>query len=69
MTVVDDRSLDSVAAALLDDERLVHLRTLPARAARYGSLAAPLPPDVAARVPAAGLWSHQATAVDLVRAG
>lgn len=48
--------------------RLVHLAHLPARPARLGQLARPLPPGVADRVPGA-LWSHQAAAIDLARAG
>ena len=52
----------------LGPSRLLHLAPIPARVARYGSLARPLPPEVAARLPGA-LWSHQAEAIDLARAG
>ncbi|MEO7572252.1 MAG: DEAD/DEAH box helicase [Acidimicrobiales bacterium] len=48
--------------------RLLHLVGLPARAPRYAELARPLPPAVAERLPAP-LWSHQAEAIDLARAG
>ncbi len=48
--------------------RLVHLAHLPARAARYGELARPLPTVVAERL-GGPLWSHQAAAIDLARAG
>jgi DEAD/DEAH box helicase domain-containing protein len=48
--------------------RLVHLAHLPERAARYGTLARPLPASVAARLERP-LWSHQVTAIDLARAG
>ncbi len=47
--------------------QLVHLEHLPARPARYGELARPLPDMVAARLPR--LWSHQAEAIDAARDG
>lgn len=50
-------------------EALVHLERLPARAARYGTLASPLPGPVAAPFGPEPLWSHQADAIDLLRAG
>ncbi len=52
----------------LGPSRLVHLARVPARSPRFGSLARPLPPELAARLPGP-LWSHQAEAIDLVRAG
>ena len=48
--------------------RLVHLAHLPPRAARHAELSRPLPPAVAARL-SGPLWSHQAEAIDLARAG
>ena len=48
--------------------RLVHLAHLPGRPARTGTLARPLPEAVQAAVPGT-LWSHQAEALDLARAG
>ena len=48
--------------------RLVHLAQLEPREARFGTLARPLPERVSARV-AQRLWSHQAEAIDLARAG
>ena len=48
--------------------RLVHLAHLPAREARTAALARPLPAAVAAAVPGP-LWTHQAHALDLARAG
>lgn len=54
--------------AHLPEARLAHLGHLPARAARYGELARPLPAAVAERLPGR-LWSHQAEALDHVRAG
>jgi DEAD/DEAH box helicase domain-containing protein len=63
----DLRATDGFRAAARGS-RLVHLAHLPERAARHGSLARPLPPVVAARLERP-LWSHQATAIDLARAG
>jgi len=51
---------------------LVHLERLPARPARTAALARPLPAPVAERLAELGLeelWSHQAAAVDHLRAG
>ncbi|HSL59168.1 MAG TPA: DEAD/DEAH box helicase, partial [Acidimicrobiales bacterium] len=62
-------SLDSLLADLLADGRVTHVARLPARAARHGELASPVRPEVAHLVPADGLWSHQAEAIDLVRGG
>jgi DEAD/DEAH box helicase domain-containing protein len=50
------------------DDRLVHVERLPARAARHGETATPLPAHLAAALPFA-LWSHQAAALDHARAG
>jgi DEAD/DEAH box helicase domain-containing protein len=60
--------LEHVLASLGDRGQLVHLQRIPARPARTASLARPLPPAVAERLPAARLWSHQAAAIDLARA-
>lgn len=49
-------------------DRLVHLERLPARAARYATLAHPLPDEIADAVPFP-LWTHQAVAIDAARAG
>ncbi|HEX8803750.1 MAG TPA: DEAD/DEAH box helicase [Acidimicrobiales bacterium] len=46
---------------------LVHVHRLPARGARTGELARPLPPEVAERLGVPSLWSHQARAIDLAR--
>ena len=48
---------------------LVHLERTPPRPARVAEPAVPLPGSVAERVPPGGLWSHQAAAIDLARAG
>lgn len=47
---------------------LVHLAHLPAQAPRHAALDRPLPSVVADRLPGP-LWSHQAQAIDLARAG
>jgi DEAD/DEAH box helicase domain-containing protein len=54
---------------LADGDRLVCLERLPARPAQFGELASPLPDVVAKSLDVPALWSHQAAAVDLVRAG
>ncbi|MGK2949180.1 MAG: DEAD/DEAH box helicase [Acidimicrobiales bacterium] len=53
---------------VLGPGRLAELFELPARTAVTGSLQRPLPPTVAERLPG-HLWSHQAEAIDLARAG
>lgn len=53
-------------------ERMVFIADLPARPARYGTLTRPLHPDLAHRLEVRGitrLWSHQAEAIDRLRAG
>lgn len=42
---------------------------LPARAARFGHVSRPLPAALADRLAGVRLWSHQAAAIDLARAG
>ncbi|MPY93914.1 MAG: DEAD/DEAH box helicase [Acidimicrobiia bacterium] len=51
------------------DERLLHVRRLPARPASFGDLARPLPAAVEEALGVGALWSHQAEAVDLLRDG
>ncbi|MEM9616186.1 MAG: DEAD/DEAH box helicase [Actinomycetota bacterium] len=65
----DHGGLDAIVDALDDDGRLVHLERRPARRARRRDLAEPLPKGLADVVPAEGLWSHQADAIDLIRQG
>ena len=48
---------------------LVHLERIAGRPGRHRPLASRLPPQVADRVPAGGLWTHQALAIDLARSG
>jgi DEAD/DEAH box helicase domain-containing protein len=62
-------SLDAVVEALAADGRLVHVESRPARPARRGQLTSPLPPAVAHCVPDGGLWTHQAEAIEAIRAG
>jgi len=59
--------LDAVVGA--DGSPLVHVHRLPARPGRTGTLARPLPPEVAERLDVDALWAHQARAIDLARAG
>jgi DEAD/DEAH box helicase domain-containing protein len=56
-------------AALSDEGSLVHLERLPARPARFGALARPLPDGVWDAFGLDQPWAHQAAAIDLVRAG
>lgn len=62
-------TLDAFVDALEKDVRVVHVERIAVRAARHAPLAEPLPPPVDTLVPADGLWSHQAAAIDHVRAG
>ncbi len=59
--------LEGVVRTLATDDQLVDLVRLPARPARFATLARPLPAAVADRLPPGGLWTHQATAIDLAR--
>ena len=61
--------LGALVRSIGGDGRLVHLETLPARAARHARPAVPLHEEVARRLPPDGLWTHQAEALDLARAG
>jgi DEAD/DEAH box helicase domain-containing protein len=60
---------EALLEGLAGDGQLVHVERLPARPARFAGLSRPLPPSVAAALPADGLWAHQAAAIDLVRDG
>jgi DEAD/DEAH box helicase domain-containing protein len=65
-------TLDALAADPALAGRLVHREILPARAAQFADLAVPLPAEVAGRVAARGierLYTHQAAAIDRLRAG
>src|SRR4051812_22135521 len=69
MAVVAEADLDHLLARMAGDPRLVHVERLPARAARHRALARPLPRGLTARFGVAALWSHQADAIDQIRAG
>lgn len=62
-------SLDDLITLLAGDGRLVHVERIEARPARFAAPARPLPPGVTAAFGVDELWSHQAQAVDLARAG
>jgi DEAD/DEAH box helicase domain-containing protein len=64
-----DQLLDRDASHLPDARRLVHVERIPAVEARHAELAAPLPDAVAERMGVERLYTHQAQALDLVRAG
>jgi DEAD/DEAH box helicase domain-containing protein len=51
------------------DPRLVHVERTPARSATFGQLDFPLPEVVRERLGVKDLWSHQATAINHLRAG
>src|SRR3712207_7496620 len=63
VTRVEEQQL----ADLVTGRGLVHLERLPARPARYGELARPLPDGLWERLGVDRLWAHQAEAIDLVR--
>lgn len=62
-------TVSSCIDGLRTDPRFVHVHSVPAREAMWGTLDRPLPESVEAHVPDGGLWEHQATALDLVRSG
>ncbi|MBI2706256.1 MAG: DEAD/DEAH box helicase [Actinobacteria bacterium] len=62
-------SLDGFLKRWGDDPRLVHVEHLPARPACHGTLSRPLASEVWYRLRVDELWSHQAEAIDLLRAG
>lgn len=64
----DARLTERDEAHLADPRRLVHVERLPAAEPRFADLAVPLPPSVADRLPDR-LFTHQAEALDLIRAG
>ena len=61
--------LDDVLRSLATADELVHLERIPARPARTAALERPFEGTIAERLPAAGLWLHQAAAMDRVRSG
>jgi DEAD/DEAH box helicase domain-containing protein len=69
MAVVDLPRIDGLLGELAADGSLVHVERIAARAARHGELATPLSCSVRDRLGIDAFWSHQAEAIDLVRAG
>lgn len=69
MARTDSVSLDAFVGSLSSDPRLVHVERLPARAARHGELAVPLPASLDPVFGGTPLWSHQVEAIDHARAG
>lgn len=70
MTLLTDTAADTLLEVLAGRaEGLVHVEQIPARAARFAPLARSLPPRLAAQLPAGGLWTHQAEAIDRARIG
>jgi len=72
-TMIDHRTTEERIGSWLGemsaDPRLVHVHRVPPREARFDTLAVPLPERIACMIPTGGLWSHQAHAIDAVRAG
>ena len=62
-------AFDDLLGELEADGRLVHVEHIAARPERFGVLARPLPEPLAAMVDEQPLWTHQAQAIDLARAG
>jgi DEAD/DEAH box helicase domain-containing protein len=69
MTALAPVDLHKFAESLEGDPRLVHVERIPARAATFGELDHPLPEAVRERLGVADLWSHQAIAINHLRAG
>jgi DEAD/DEAH box helicase domain-containing protein len=69
MALTAATDLDDLFTSYARDPRLVHLEHLPARSARFAELADPLPDDLRHRLPVEQFWTHQATAIDLIRSG
>jgi DEAD/DEAH box helicase domain-containing protein len=69
MALLERTRLDGVLDELATSGSLVHVERLPARSARFSDPTIPLPTRVRERLPIDAFWSHQAAALDLVRAG
>ncbi len=61
--------LEAFVTTLVGDPRAVHIERIPARTARVAELAGPLPGAVRDRLGIDEFWTHQAQAIDLLRAG
>ena len=62
-------ALDELLARLEDDGRIVHVERFPARQASFAPLASPLSEVVGEALPFNEFFTHQATAIDLLRDG
>ena len=69
MAVLELPRIDGLLGDLAADGSLVHVERIAARAARFAELATPLSCAVRDRLGIDAFWSHQAEAIDLVRAG
>ena len=69
MALTTDLPLDALVAALAGDPRLAHVERLAPRPAQLARTARPLPPRVVEALGVDALWTHQARAIDLARAG
>ncbi len=70
MTLVATRSFEDLLGLLNSNGELVHLETVPERRARHATLSMPCSPELARYLPRVdGLWTHQASAIDLVSSG
>src|SRR5205807_7365131 len=61
--------LDDLVTRLAGGDQLVHLERISPRPPRTASTERALPTAIAGLVPEGGLWTHQAAAIDLARAG
>jgi DEAD/DEAH box helicase domain-containing protein len=69
MAVLELPRIDGVLGELAASGSLIHVERLEARAARFAELATPLSCAVRDRLGIDAFWTHQAHAIDLVRAG
>ena len=69
MAVLELPRIDGVLGELAASGTLIHVERLEARAARFAELATPLDAAVRDRLGIDAFWTHQAEAIDLVRAG
>jgi DEAD/DEAH box helicase domain-containing protein len=67
--LLDHAGFDAVLDVLREDGRVVHVERQPPREARYARTREPLQPEVAKQLGVEQLWTHQATAIDLIRDG
>jgi ATP-dependent helicase YprA (DUF1998 family) len=69
MTLVATRPFEDLLAQLSGNGELVHLERLAARPARHRALHNPVSPELLRLIPRLDgeLWTHQASAIDLVR--